>query len=62
MEIPARSEIRSLLDRIDWYVGSNYPVYVHCLGGVGYTGTIFGYDFSGSGYAPDQRPGDTDEL
>jgi protein-tyrosine phosphatase len=40
--VPAREEMKEILDIIDAAVGSDLPVYVHCLGGIGRTGTVVG--------------------
>ena len=34
--------MKEILDIIDAAVGSDLPVYVHCLGGIGRTGTVVG--------------------
>ena len=42
-ELPRSHEFtREILDTIDLYLGEGRTVYVHCLGGVGRTGTIVG--------------------
>jgi hypothetical protein len=40
--VPSTDEMRSILDRIDQCISNNTPVYVHCLGGRGRTGTVVG--------------------
>lgn len=40
--VPSHEEMKEILDIIDAAVGSNLPVYVHCLGGIGRTGTVVG--------------------
>lgn len=40
--VPSRSEMASILDRIDEAIGSVRPVYVHCRGGWGRAGTVVG--------------------
>ena len=40
--IPTRIEMGRILDRIDESIRADRPVYVHCLGGLGRTGTVVG--------------------
>ncbi len=40
--IPTRIEMGRILDSIDESIQANRPVYVHCLGGLGRTGTVVG--------------------
>lgn len=40
LSVPTRAGMRALLDRVDQDVGESRPVYVHCLGGRGRTGTV----------------------
>lgn len=40
--IPSRIEMGRILDKIDGCIAVNRPVYVHCLGGLGRTGTVVG--------------------
>jgi protein tyrosine/serine phosphatase len=40
--IPSRMDMCRILDRIDQCITENMPVYVHCLGGLGRTGTVVG--------------------
>ncbi|MDO8689028.1 MAG: tyrosine-protein phosphatase [Dehalococcoidia bacterium] len=40
--VPTREEMRSILDTIDGAIGENLPVFVHCWGGKGRTGTVVG--------------------
>lgn len=42
MGVPSRPEMRAILDEIDRSIGENRPVYVHCWGGKGRTGTVVG--------------------
>jgi len=41
-DVPSREVMSSILDRIDQALAVNNPVYVHCWGGVGRTGTTVG--------------------
>ena len=40
--IPSREFMKQILDRIDGALGEDRPVYVHCWGGRGRTGTVVG--------------------
>ena len=40
--VPSRIEIGRILDNIDASIAAGRPVYVHCLGGLGRTGTVVG--------------------
>lgn len=42
VDIPSRQEMRLILDGIDRAIAQERPVYVHCLGGKGRTGTVVG--------------------
>lgn len=42
LDIPSRVEMVEILDIIDGAIQDGIPVYVHCLGGIGRTGTVIG--------------------
>ncbi|QDU97631.1 protein-tyrosine phosphatase family protein [Lignipirellula cremea] len=42
LSIPTSSQMIGILDTIDASMASDAPVYVHCWGGVGRTGTVIG--------------------
>ncbi|MBN1932272.1 MAG: dual specificity protein phosphatase family protein [Desulfobacterales bacterium] len=53
--IPTRLEMCRILDRIDRCIEQNRPVYVHCWGGRGRTGTVVGCFLARHGYASDRK-------
>lgn len=38
--IPTKEKMTTILDTIDSYIDNGIPVYVHCWGGIGRTGTV----------------------
>lgn len=42
MSVPSKPEMNRILNLIDQSLGADKPVYVHCLGGYGRTGTVVG--------------------
>ena len=49
--VPSRIEMSRILDRIDTRIEAKGPVYVHCLGGLGRTGTVVGCYLARHGYS-----------
>jgi protein tyrosine phosphatase len=42
LNIPTKEEMKNILDAIDMNIDNHKPVYVHCWGGRGRTGTVVG--------------------
>jgi hypothetical protein len=42
LSVPSHEEMKQILDRIDDSISNNLPVYIHCWGGRGRTGTVIG--------------------
>ena len=53
--IPTREAMKKLLDLIDRTIEINQPVYLHCLGGLGRTGTVVGCYLARHGHASGQN-------
>ena len=53
MGVPSRVQMRAILDEIDQAIAQNQPVYVHCWGGKGRTGTVVGCYLARHGLASD---------
>ena len=49
--VPSREMMRYILDRIDRFIAEGKPVYVHCWGGRGRTGTVVGCHLARHGLA-----------
>jgi len=55
MSIPSKAHMTRILDLIDRNMQNDQPVYVHCWGGRGRTGTVAGCYLARHGYASGQK-------
>ena len=55
MSIPSEAHMERILSLIDRHIGNDRPVYVHCWGGRGRTGTVVGCYLARHGYALGQK-------
>ncbi|SPD74794.1 ADP-ribosylation/Crystallin J1 (fragment) [uncultured Desulfobacterium sp.] len=53
--IPSRIEMSQILDHIDQAIQENKPVYIHCWGGRGRTGTVAGCYLARHGISPGEK-------
>ncbi len=53
--IPSRVQMCRILDCIDAFIEKGHPVYVHCWGGIGRTGTVVGCYLARHGHASDHQ-------
>ena len=55
MSIPSEAHMRRVLELIDRQIQNDQPVYIHCWGGRGRTGTVVGCYLVRHGYASGQK-------
>ena len=55
VSVPSEEAMVAILDDIDWSIQNNHPVYVHCWGGRGRTGTVVGCYLARHGIAVGQE-------
>ena len=61
-EVPSPDTMRSILDAIDQALAGGRRVYLHCVGGVGRTGTVVGSWLVRHGREPQQALADLETL
>ena len=55
MAVPSRGEMTGILNEIDGVITAERPVYVHCWGGKGRTGTVVGCYLARHAFASGER-------
>ena len=55
VSVPSKEAMVAILDAIDKSIRENHPVYVHCWGGKGRTGTVIGCYLARHGIAIGQE-------
>jgi hypothetical protein len=55
MAVPSRGEMTGILNEIDGVITADRPVYVHCWGGKGRTGTVVGCYLARHAFASGER-------
>ncbi len=55
MSVPTDGHMEKILDRVDAAIQEDRPVYIHCLGGRGRTGTVVGCYLARHGHAKSLR-------
>ena len=55
MSVPTATHMKRVLDQIDRCIQNDQPVYIHCWGGRGRTGTVIGCYLARHGYASGQK-------
>lgn len=54
LSVPSVSQMREILDVIHIKASARRPVYLHCWGGIGRTGTVVGCALVESGFTPEE--------